>query len=201
MGVVGDGFSSTHVGSDKDAQRQRLIVRIANGDKAAFAALYETFAPRLYGYLRLQVTSDGDIEDVMQDTFVTVWRSASRYTGASSVDTWIFGIARHKLMDWMRAKYRQPPVLLSEPAFMNELSLTVEEDFADSVATTLSIEKALESLPPPYAEMFYLVYKESMSYKDIGALMGISEGTVKSRMYHAKLRLRQQLREEGTGVE
>lgn len=197
--MVGDGFSEIgRVGLAEDAQLRLWIASVSQGDSDSFAALYQAFAPRLYGYLRLQVNRDGDIEDLMQDTFVTIWRSAARYTGTSLASTWMFGIARHKLLDLMRVRYRNKQLEFTDVAENYDMYPS-EEDFADSVATALSIERALASLPPPYAEMFYLVHQESMSYKEIGILLGISEGTVKSRMYHAKLRLRQQLREEGTG--
>ncbi|MGA9175207.1 MAG: RNA polymerase sigma factor, partial [Thermoactinomyces sp.] len=167
----------------------------AIGDQGAFAALYQEFAPRLYGYLRLQMSHDADIQDLMQDIFVAIWKSAAHYNGSSKAATWIFGIARHKLLDWLRTRHKYAQLERLEE--IDESRNGSERDFADLVVTELSIADALATLPPHHAELFYLVFIEAMSYKEISALLGIPEGTVKSRMHQAKVRLRQQLRKGG----
>ena len=191
--MVGVGVFKARISAVSDERMRKWLAATAAGERQAFAALYQAFLPRVHGYLRLQVSNDSDVQDLLQDTFVTVWRSAGRYSGSSTVATWIFGIARHKLLDWLRTKLTRRELGM---AAGDEAQEFAQPDFVDAVVSELDLEKALESLPPHYAELVYLVFQEAMSYKDIGALLEIPEGTVKSRMYQAKNLLRQQLRKE-----
>lgn len=175
---------------------RQWLSAVAAGNKQAFSALYQSFLPRLYGYLRLQIGNESDVQDLLQDTFVTVWRSASRYSGRATVATWIFGIARHKLLDWLRAKQKSGGRERSIADGDETLEL-VQEDFSDALVSELDMATALDALPPHYAELVYLVFQEAISYKDIALLLDIPEGTVKSRMHQAKGLLRQQLRKGG----
>ena len=194
------GFSNKRVGVVTDDVMRQWLSAIAGGNKQAFSALYQAFLPRLYGYLRLQIGHDSDVQDLLQDTFVTVWRSASRYSGQATVATWIFGIARHKLLDWLRAKQKLAgrEQLLADGDETLEL---VQADFADTVASELDLATALDALPPHYAELVYLVFHEAMNYRDIASILEIPEGTVKSRMHQAKRLLRQQLWKGGMASE
>lgn len=168
----------------------------AAGDADAFHALYSAFVPRVYGYLRLRMADLSEIQDLMQVIFLAVWRNAGSYAGTSTVAAWIFGIARNKLLDWVRGREKFAR-LETWPASSEEGGDLADPDFADLVVAQLSIAHALATLPPHYAELFYLVFVESLSYKEISTLLEIHEGTLKSRMHQAKRRLRQQLAEGG----
>lgn len=198
-GGGGDGFSGKRVGENADTLAEQWLKAMAMGDQRAFAALYQEFAPRLYGYLRVQINHDADIQDLMQDIFVAIWKSSARYNGEAKVATWIFAIARHKLLDWLRSRRRYSQLESLEE--IGEFRSGSEPDIADQVVTELSVADALAALPPHHAELFYLVFVEGMSYKEISVLLGIPEGTVKSRMHQAKGRMRQQLRKGGTDDE
>lgn len=194
------GFSPKRVGDVTEEVLQEWLAEVATGNKQAFAALYQAFLPRLYGYLRLQMGNDSDVQDLLQDTLVTVWRRASSYSGKATVATWVFGIARHKLLDALRAKQKsgQREQLLADG---EEAQSLVQRDFSDAVVSGLDMAAALETLPPHYAELVYLVFHEAMSYKEIAVLLDMPEGTVKSRMYQAKSLLREQLGRGGTASE
>jgi RNA polymerase sigma-70 factor, ECF subfamily len=194
-----DGFLKKRVSvGDVESQRRMWLASMAMGDQEAFSALYREFSPRLYGYLRLRINNEGDIQDLMQDILMTVWRSSGRFAGTASVSTWIFGIARNKMLDLLRVRYKTTQLEVPWPEDTGETQALAEQDFADLKVTELAIATAFDTLPPHYAEVIYLVFVESMSYKEISTLLDIQEGTVKSRMHQAKARLRKQLQEGGS---
>lgn len=196
-GGEGDAFFQERVGGDEEKQRKQWLKRTARGDHEAFASLYREFSPRMYGYLRLRIPDDSHIQDLMQDTFVAIWRNAKQYAGSSTVSTWMFGIARYKMLDWLRIHYKSSEREVAWSEELADAKELTEQDFAAALATELSITSALATLPPHYAEVFYLVFVESMNYREVSVLLELPEGTVKSRMHQAKARIRQNLREGG----
>ncbi|WP_088042381.1 RNA polymerase sigma factor [Bacillus sp. EAC] len=181
----------------KEAYFNRWMNEIKSGNQQAFSEIYKEFAPRIYGYFRIQLKNESDIQDLMQLVFLTIWRSAKSYHAESSLSSWIFGIARHKLLDYLRQQYKVKTWDISDIESMEIESEALEQDFTEDLITEITISNALDALPPSYAELLYLVLKESMSYKEISYLLKIPIGTVKSRMYQAKIHLKKQLQMEG----
>ena len=171
-----------------------LVERIAKQDRDAFDELYRLLSTKIYGYLRLRLSNESGIEDILQDTFLSVWRQASSFQRASKATTWVFGIARHKLQDWLRIMGRPANEQLDSETW-------IQEDFAPRVVAKLSFEQALRTLTPEGRELVYLVFVERWPYQDIARLLCIPEGTVKSRVHHLKRQLSVLLREEVTDGE
>jgi len=108
---------------------------------------------------------------------VAVWEGAGSFKGSSRVSTWIFGIARNQAHALLRREARgartaNEPLVLPDPA--------------GQVEKVERVRSALERLPPQQREVVFLAFYEGLSYREIAGILGVSEGTVKSRMYYAK---------------
>jgi RNA polymerase sigma-70 factor, ECF subfamily len=165
-----------------------LIIRVAAGDDMALRELFRRHAPWLASRLR-SVLPAADVEDVLQETFLAVWRGAGGYRPDGPVGSWVWGIARRQAALFLRR--RGPAALLlpvvvaadardvSDPA---EAALS-QAQMADAVAA-LGHEGSLDR------EVWRLMYVEDRPVAEVAELMGVPEGTVKSRAYRARRRLR-----------
>ncbi len=161
--------------SDRD-----LMARVAEGDEAAFRALYDRFADRVYRYAYTLLRTKHLAEEVVQETMIAVWKGAAKYAGRSKPSTWIFGIARNQAYSLVRKESRRERV--------PDVSL-VEPDPAPAVQRQERVARALATLSDDHREVVFLTFYEGLSYPEIAAILDIPAGTVKSRMYHAKRRL------------
>lgn len=162
------------------AEDRELLSRVAEGDEAAFRRLYERYATRVFRYA-LTILRDRHLaEEVVQESMVAVWNGARTFRGTSQVSTWIFGIARNQAHALLRREARgartpNEPLVLPDPAGEVE-----RED---------RVRLAVDRLPPEQREVVFLAFYEGLSYREIAQMLGVPEGTVKSRMYYAKRNL------------
>lgn len=166
------------------AEDRELISRVAAGDEAAFRQLYERYGDRVFRYALTLVRNLHLAEEVVQETMVAIWRGAGSFKGGSRVSTWIFGIARNQAHALLRREVRGERV--------PEESLTLP-DPAEAVEREDRVLSALAKLPPDQREVVVLAFYEGLSYREIARLLGVLEGTVKSRMHFAKRKLREAL--------
>lgn len=165
-----------------------LITRIAQGDEQAFASLYTSLEPRVYRFILSKVKDSFEAADILNETFLEVWKSAGKFQGRSAPATWVFGIAYHKTMDHFRKK---KPVPLDG---LEQLELI--DDTADQVAAIAALEEGdhlrscLAKLKPSFRAVIELSFFEDMPYREIAEIVSCPEGTVKTRVYHAKQALR-----------
>ena len=167
-----------------------LLQRVADrGDSAAFAELFEQYAPRIKAFMMRQGADQGTAEELAQETLLTVWRKASLYSGdKGSATTWIFTIARNLRIDRLRRE-----VAWQELPFGHEQQPS-DEPLADEQMTqsetTNRVRAALAGLPPDQIEVVHLSYLEGLSHSEIAARLALPIGTVKSRMRLAYQKLR-----------
>ena len=166
------------------ADDRELLSLVAARDEAAFQRLYGRYADRVFRYALTLLRDRHLAEEVVQETMVAVWRGAGSFKGGSQVSTWIFGIARNQAHALRRREARgarepEEPLVLPDPAGPLEREGRVLA--------------ALEGLPPEQREVVVLAFYEGLSYREIAELLGVPEGTVKSRMYFAKRKLREEL--------
>lgn len=180
-----------------------LLRRVAARDRKAFEALYALYYRRLFAYL-LKLTRRAElVEEIVNDVMFAVWTGAARFDGRSRPSTWIFGIAFHKAM---KALARQEPRHAGEPD--RHLRRTAEpmaegaEDEPEALLTRRELAgtlgRALGALSPEQRAVVELTYYYEMSYPEIAQVMGCPVNTVKTRMFHARRRLRELL--PGLGV-
>lgn len=167
----------------------RLIVCVGRGDRHAFQQLYRLYFPRLGRFLGRMTRNTLLIEEVINDTMLVVWQKALTYDGSSKVSTWIFGIAYRQALKALRG--------LDEPVeSTDELHCAPEhepEHAAEGKQLRQGISAALEALPMEQRMVVSLTYFHDMAYQEIAETMGCPVNTVKTRMFHARQRLKTML--------
>jgi RNA polymerase sigma factor (sigma-70 family) len=163
-----------------------LLRRVAAKDRAAFESLYHLYYRRLFGYL-LKLTRRAElVEEVLNDVMLAIWKGAGTFDGRSRPSTWIFGIAYHKA-EANGDKESPEPVDSEEPE-----SLAARRELAGVLS------RALGSLSPEQRAVVELTYYYGLAYPEIAEIVGCPVNTVKTRMFHARRRLKELL--PGMGV-
>lgn len=179
---------------------QVLLTKIAKGDQAALEQLYAAYRLRLWTYLWHEL--DGSphwIEEVLQDVFLAVWRSASSYRGEAQVATWLFEIARRLAMNARRERNRRAEghLLNLSDTLDEKQSHTVYQNrsYEDQVLERITLVHALQQLSPKHQEVLDLVFYHGFSYDEVAHILAVPSGTVKSRINYARRMLLQKLNE------
>lgn len=159
------------------------VRRAAAGDLDAFAELVRTTQADVWRFLRHLVDDDELAADLTQDTFVRVHRALPYFRGESRFRTWVFAIARNIAVDDRRRRHRRG----------RDVELTEQRTRAASDAAPpglgLELRSALDSLPERQRSAFVLVEVFGLRYREAGEVLATSEGTVKSRVFHARAAL------------
>ena len=171
-----------------------LIAAMAGGDDRALRELFSRHAPWLAARLR-GVLPASEVEDVLQETFLAVWRGAKRYRPepGASAGGWVWGIARRQAAQWLR---RRGPAELLLPA-LEAADGAHPGDPAEAVLSRAEVACAVSALGPEGGvarETWRLMYVEDRSVAEVAELMGVPEGTVKSRAHRARELMRAALR-------
>jgi RNA polymerase sigma-70 factor (ECF subfamily) len=175
-----------------------LVERCRSNEPGAFEELYRTHAPRLFG-VACRLVGRAEAEDLLQEIFLTAHRKLALFKGESSIGTWLFRLATNLCLDHLRSR--------------NARFAQMTDVFDDDVAATgagagailgvvdrLDLERALASLPPGCRTVFVLHDVEGCEHREIGSMLGISDGTSKSQLHKARMRLRSAL-SQPLGVE
>jgi RNA polymerase sigma factor (sigma-70 family) len=186
---------TTIAGADAGAKRRSgaalddvaLLNRVAGKDGAAFEALYRGYYPRLRRFLERVTRRPQIVEEILNDTMLVVWRKASSYNLRSQVSTWIFGIAFRRALKALR---RVDDPVEFEPDSSPDQSSAGPEGLVAAQEMRASIVKALGALSPDHRAVIELTYFEGYSCAEIAEIMRCPVSTVKTRMFHARRRLR-----------
>jgi RNA polymerase sigma factor (sigma-70 family) len=175
---------------EKDAPRHEdLLVQVgAKKDRDAFIKLFSYFAPRVKSYMLKHGANEAAAEEIVQNTFVTVWEKASSFDPKkAAASTWIFTIARNKRIDALR---REKFVEVnSDDSALENAAYEAEEQYADKQDLD-RLNTALAGLPPEQAELLRMSFFEDKSHQKIASETHLPLGTVKSRLRAAMERLR-----------
>lgn len=164
-----------------------LLQRISKGDRRAFDELYLRTAPWLTARLRRRCRDDDLVAEVLQDTYLAVWRAAHSYTGSGEAAGWIWAIAGRRLIDAFRRRARTGDV----PA----TAATGVEPSAEELALIDTYDErlgaALQQLSPELHAVLRATVLDGLSIRETSVLLGVPENTVKSRARRAKIVLRE----------
>src|SRR5260370_3023180 len=174
-----------------DEAERELIRRISAGEREALTALFLRFRTPLFGYL-LRVTQCRELaEDVLQESFIAVWRAAPSYSGRSTVRTWLFGIAHHQAHNAMR----RAALPIADPAEVEraESPWPTPEEASLAAAERRELHAAVRRLSLLHREVLALAFGLELSIAEIATVLDLPAGTVKSRLRDAKRALRADL--------
>jgi RNA polymerase sigma-70 factor (ECF subfamily) len=158
-----------------------LLRQVAAGDEAAFAELYDLYAPPVYNYLLRLVNEPAVAEEILQEVFLTMWQSAHRFREEAKVKTWLLRIAHHQAVTWLRrARAARWP---NDDLEADDRDL-IEEQLARSWQLE-QVRAALAGLTPNHRAVIELTFVQGLSYMEIAEVMNCPIGTVKSRMSYA----------------
>lgn len=169
-----------------------LAVRCQLGERAAFDELIARWHEPLWRYLRRLAGNNDDARDLAQDTWLRVLRGIARLREPARLRAWLFGIARRVAMDRLRVNYAQP---LHTDADIDELP--AGEPDVNLEAEIATLEQQLANLPIVEREILTLFYLQELSLEEIAEVVGIPQGTVKSRLFRARKLLRGELQKAG----
>ena len=172
-----------------------LIGRIANGDRLAMQVLYARHHVRVFRFVVRLVRDEATAEDLISEVFLDVWRQAGRFEGRSAVSTWLLAIARFKALSALR---RRPDQELDE-----ETAGAIEDPSDDPGAAlekkdkSAMLRKCLTGLSAEHREIIDLVYYHEKSVEEVAEIVGIPEYTVKTRMFYARNKMADLLKQAG----
>ena len=168
----------------------RLIDRIVERDPRAFEELYRLYRPRLTRFLRNIVHRPSLVEEVLNDTLMVVWEGPGRYNGQSKVSTWIFAIAYRK---GLNARRRQDEPVEDKLADIRASDEPGPDRRLDRRQLQEVLLNAMGELSADHRAVVDLTYFHDMGYREIAQIMDCPVDTVKTRMFHARRRLRHAL--------
>lgn len=178
---------------------EQLLKRIASRDRSAFEMLHRRYQTRVYRQLLGMIGDQAAAELLTNDVLVDVWKGAAKFRRQSTPSTWIFAMAHHKGLNELRRRKRSPE------------AEEIREDLVDPAESAdrqvgrgdlrAALHDALNALSPIHREVLDLTFYQELSYEEIAAVVGCPASTVKTRVFHAKRRLRDILERLGVAGE
>jgi RNA polymerase sigma-70 factor (ECF subfamily) len=187
---IADGGAIMTAVDDRELMR-RMVAR----DQTAMSALYARHHVRLYRYLVRLTRNEAIAEELMNEVFLESWRKAASYEGRSSVSTWLISIGHNRAISVLRKR--------SEEALDDNMAVSIaDEDDTPEVALQKSGKAAvmracMDELSVDHREIIDLVYYHDKSVAEAAEILGIPENTVKTRMFYARKKLAELMREAG----
>jgi RNA polymerase sigma factor (sigma-70 family) len=193
-----DKAANASRGGDKPFMRKPdpdidLVERARNGDTHAFDDLVRKYTPKLYGLVYHMTSNRDDTNDLLQDVFAKAYRSLKRFRGKSSFYTWIYSIATNMTLNFLKKRNRRRTLSL------DDVDLTIENDPDYIEATSKSdpvreaglselqerLNNAMQQLSVDHRAVVTMFDIQGMPHAEIAKILGVSEGTVRSRLFYA----------------
>jgi RNA polymerase sigma-70 factor (ECF subfamily) len=177
------------------ASDEVLIGRIADADRLAMQVLFARHHVRVYRFVLRLVRNEAPAEDLVSEVFLDVWRQAGKFEGRSAASTWMLSIARFKALSALRRR--------GEQELDDAMAETIVDESDDPQASLEKMDsgailrKAIESLSAEHREIIDLVYYHEKSVEEVSQIVGIPEATVKTRMFYARKKLGELLKQQG----
>lgn len=187
-------------------QELELVRRCQKGDNAAFAKLVENYQKRVFSVALSMVKNPEDAMDIAQDSFIKINRYIGNFKGTSSFYTWIYRIVVNMCIDHLRRSGKHmhtdfderidhaPNAAVAAPVFGDRQDANPSKNFGRKELAA-RIRQAVDELPPYHRTVIIMREIEGMSYADMAKMMGVSKGTIMSRLHHARQKLQRSLSE------
>ena len=184
--------------SEEHADDVRLMRLVGRGDTGAFEELVEKHQALVAGTVARMLGSNSDVEDIAQQVFIRVWKSARRYVPRAKFTTWLLKITRNLVFNELRRSKRRPHVPLQsepgaeDPSLKDETNLAPDASLLESELRR-TIEEAILQLPESQRMALVLRRYEQLSYEQIAEVLDLSVPAVKSVLFRARTELRSRL--------
>ena len=187
--------ASQSIASAQAIADESLLQSIAEGNRTSMHMLYCRHNVRVYRFILRIVRDATAAEDLVSQVFLDVWRTAGQFQGRSQVSTWLLSIARFKALTAMRQRRfedidQEDVREIADGADTPEASL-------DRNDTSAILRACVQKLSPAHREIITLVYYHEKSVEEVAEIVGIPEATVKTRMFYARKKLSELLKEQG----
>ncbi len=167
-----------------------LVERCRTGDVAAFEEIYRAHSPRLYSLALRMLGNPADAEDLLQEIFLSAHRKLEGFRGEAALGTWLYRLATNQCLDYLR----------SRAAKTNQVTGTIDDEIglsdagsrsiAERTVAKMDLERALAQLPEGARAAFVLHDIEGLEHREVADVLGVAEGTSKSQVHKARLKLR-----------
>jgi RNA polymerase sigma factor (sigma-70 family) len=188
------GATVSDVGAEAGLGDSELLAALAGGDLGALRVLYERHAPWLSARLSRRCNSPDAVADVLQDTFVALWKGAERWRGDGEVAAWLWGIAVRRLVSRLRGRREALVLPMDELAAARPVEPSVEERVLLGVEYG-DLGGALSRLSPEMRAVVQATVLDGLTTREAAQLLGVPRNTVKTRLHRAKAHLRETLAE------
>ncbi|MEM9016720.1 MAG: sigma-70 family RNA polymerase sigma factor [Verrucomicrobiota bacterium] len=189
---------------DEDAKRKAnerdvgLMLMVREGDTEAFEQLIEIHQGAVIGTVAKMLGSPNEAEDIAQQVFVRIWKSAARYRPEAKFTTWMFTITRNLVFNEVRRRKRKPTVSVEEREeeshlVVEDLSATSPSEDAQHAELEKAVDAAIAALPEKQRLAVVLRRYEEMPYDEIGKVLSMSVPAVKSLLFRARTQLKETL--------
>ena len=172
-----------------------LVDRCRRGELGAFEELYRAHSGRLFSLAVRMLGNPADAEDQLQEIFLSAHRKLESFRGESALGTWLYRLAMNQILDYVRSRAARTGQMTDG---LDDASLLADgggHRLADRAIDRIDLERALAELPDGCRAAFVLHDVEGLEHKEVSEVLGIAEGTSKSQVHKARLRLRGLLRE------
>ena len=149
-----------------------------------FDSLVRNYKERLYWHIRRMVVSHDDADDVLQNTFIKVFKNLENFKGDSQLYTWLYRIATNESLTFLKKKARR--LQISDIQLQEHLTANLKSDpYFDGEAAKIKLQNAINTLPQRQKQVFLLKYYDELPYSEISEILETSEGSLKASYHHA----------------
>lgn len=192
--------------SEKAQYDLKVIERALNGDSRAYTELLNRYRDSVYYVILRMVNNPADAEDLTIEAFGKAFHNLAKYVPSHAFSTWLFRIATNNCIDFMRRKSQSPRPFNQEEGEEDEVEATVASDMIapDELMinreTAASLNRIVKTLKPRYRRLIELRYFEEYSYEEIARELSLPIGTVKARLFRAKVLILNMVQSKSSGI-
>lgn len=192
--------------SDKAQYDLKVIHRALNGDSRAYTELLNRYRDSVYYVILRMVNNPSDAEDLTIEAFGKAFHNLAKYVPSHAFSTWLFRIATNNCIDFMRRKSQSPRPFDQDEGEEDEVEATVASDIIapDELMinreTAASLNRIVRTLKPRYRRLIELRYFEDYSYEEIASELSLPIGTVKARLFRAKVLILNMVQSKSSGI-
>jgi len=192
--------------SDKAQYDLKVIDRALNGDSRAYAELLNRYRDSVYYVMLRMVSNPSDAEDLTIEAFGKAFHNLAKYVPSHAFSTWLFRIATNNCIDFMRRKSQSPRPFDQDEGEEDEVEATVASDMIAPDERMInrepaaSLNRIVKTLKPRYRRLIELRYFEDYSYEEIASELSLPIGTVKARLFRAKVLILNMVQSKSSGI-